>query len=750
MKKVILFLTCALFLSGCGDSGSQKWRLDNPNLTSEERAELTKAIERKSEIEQRNSWRTLNGEEWCYLLKYFPELEKKCSETKAWYMFNHELWANLLAEDIRFIKTFEKKSYGNYSLFDGNDWNIILQKHPDLIKKGDSAKVWDEFGSKSWVFVILNNNTALIERCNKYKGWDSLTINDWITIILKSDKYRDKFFQYVNPSKLTKENWIKLFSQSLDITDCLPISKCEEVWALGKKAANSNKKDSFWKNQYEKQLAEIAKVEKFNKQFFALLMEEAKKCHVFDEFNNKELIDIMSGNLDYAEKFLEYLNWNELLTKYNNKYRGDFIQLLGKKPSLIKSLPPKFELSLSKDEKFTMLCENYESVRYIDKNIFNEIFLPHWEKLLSKDKRYIDIFIKKRPWESWDEHNANSFWKSVAFIPELNEISRSALRTKTEWIDIVTEEPNKLEDFIKYYPIVDESMHYGISKRRLESVDWKIMILKNPLISDMYDSKFKIWEKRLWLDDKIEIAKTNNKFEKKLQNAKSLRGLSESMWSELLVAFPSLRNLYDKSKRSNKEWLYSLEYNYENEIGDFIGFAAYKNFGSRDIASLIKLRPNILDICYNDKDFISYLFKDKAYKDFSLIGASLYFHAKNNSNKKAFDLLKKMTDKFISRIKSNNGTDFEATGNLIVDINRLNLTVEEYMMRSIIEAFTVENKKHICLYYMARCYKEGYATEKNDGISGSYYLILNKMLRKNEELKNGEIYGGWETLYEKL
>lgn len=762
MKTIIklFLLITTLSIVGCGDSGSKKWRLDNPNLTEAEKTEFSKAIQRKTEIEQKNSWRILDGKEWTYLLTYFPELEDKCDELKAWNKFLPEYWATLISEDIRFVKTFEKKSLTGYGWFDGNDWNIILSKCPNLIKKADKAKVWDKYKGKDWLNNILSNNKILVERCDKYNGWDRLSIEEWIILTLKSDKHRDKLFQYVSSDKLTKENWIKLFSQSLedDAGKLLSQAKFEAFLALGEKAAKSNKKDSYWKIQYEKQHAEITKVEKFNREFFTSLVAEAKKHNVIETFSNKELIDIMAGNLDYAEDFLPGINWNEFLSRYNNKFRGDFIMLLGKKPSLIKSLPPQFGSSLSEGEKIAIICENYEALKYFDNDILNEINYHTWKKMLSKDKRFIPLFIEKRPWESWDKYNAKELWAGISFIPELNEISTLALRSKEEWIDVVAKNPEKFDDFIKYYGImlpqlIDGKMEYPYgksTKKHLTSKDWKLIIMKNPTLSDTFDDKFKIWELVLRWEDKIELAKKYNNFEGKLKNSRNLKNLCESEWSNLLVHFPSMVKLYKKSKRSTKEWLECLMSDYKNEINDFVRFEVYKNLNSYQIAKIIKNYPDFLDIYCNDKEFIFYMCRNDAYKDFSIIGASLYFHIKNNSNVKAFALLAKLTDVILSGIKDKGTINTGLTGNALIDAKRINDEMEKHLARIIIDAFTFKGNKHVCLYYMARCYKEGYATEKNDSKSNSYYLILNKMSDEEHKLTTGEIHEEWETLYKKF
>lgn len=294
--------------------------------------------------------------------------------------------------------------------------------------------------------------------------------------------------------------------------------------------------------------------------------------------------------------------------------------------------------------------------------------------------------------------------------------------SKNEWIDIVIENPEKLEVFVKYYPIDYNKVSCNKSITYLKSEDWRIMILKNPLISDMFDEKFKIWESCLCLNDKIEIIKKHKKFGEKLQlqNPKDLKNIDSATWGELLISCPSLTKLYDKMKcsmeRSKKEWMFLLEHHYESVIDDFIGFGMYEKFNAFEIAVLIRWRPNILDICYNDQDFISYLMSSsRSDFEFTIIGTSLYYHVKNSSNKKAFTLLKKITDVIISRRSPSQG-----------------------------------RAGFPCLYYMARCYKEGYCTEKNDDISNSYYLLLNESLGKDETLKNGEVRENWENSYKEL
>lgn len=207
MKKVILFLTCALFLSGCGDSGSQKWRLDNPNLTSEEIGILKKAIESRDNIKRNNSWESLNGEEWSSILIYFPSERKKCLKAKGFVKFDGSNWAKLLSEEPRFEKDCEENR--GWEMILPNDWVELLKKQPSYISKAKQLNALKKFSAENWRNVILSKEPVLLQECDILNGWETLKSNDWITLISLDKKYVDLAKKKNVFSKFDNATWIK-------------------------------------------------------------------------------------------------------------------------------------------------------------------------------------------------------------------------------------------------------------------------------------------------------------------------------------------------------------------------------------------------------------------------------------------------------------------------------------------------------------------------------------------------------------
>lgn len=99
MKNIFISIMLTLLilsLSSCSDGKSEKWQFDNPDLTESERAELKKATEFITSVESKNSWRSLDGNDWTYILTYFPEKSEKCDELNVWHKLVSSNWAKLI------------------------------------------------------------------------------------------------------------------------------------------------------------------------------------------------------------------------------------------------------------------------------------------------------------------------------------------------------------------------------------------------------------------------------------------------------------------------------------------------------------------------------------------------------------------------------------------------------------------------------------------------------------------------------
>ena len=207
MKKVILFLTCALFLSGCGDSGSQKWRLDNPSLTAEEVGILKEAIEKHENIKRNNSWTSLNGKEWSSILTFFPYERKKCLNAKGFEKFDGSNWAQLLAEEPRFEEDCEKNR--GWEMIPTNEWVELLKKQPNYISKAKYLNILKKFNAENWRNIILSKDPVLLQECDTLNGWGTLESNDWLALISSDEKYIDSAKKKNVFSKFDNAAWVK-------------------------------------------------------------------------------------------------------------------------------------------------------------------------------------------------------------------------------------------------------------------------------------------------------------------------------------------------------------------------------------------------------------------------------------------------------------------------------------------------------------------------------------------------------------
>lgn len=207
MKKAILFLTCAILFSGCGDSGSQKWRLDNPSLTAEEVGILKEAIEKHENIKRNNSWTSLNGKEWSSILTFFPSERKKCLNAKGFEKFDGSNWAQLLAEEPRFKEDCEKNR--GWEMIPTNEWVELLKKQPNYISKAKYLNVLKKFSAENWRNIILSKNPVLLQECDTLNGWEALKSNDWLALISSDEKYIDYAKKKNAFPKFDNAAWVK-------------------------------------------------------------------------------------------------------------------------------------------------------------------------------------------------------------------------------------------------------------------------------------------------------------------------------------------------------------------------------------------------------------------------------------------------------------------------------------------------------------------------------------------------------------
>ena len=163
-KKLLKYLFIGLAiasLTGCGDSSSQKWRLDNKELTADELKELKDAIAIRDEFTKKNEWASLNGDIWSDILIFFPEEAKRCRKLKGFEKFNGSNWANLLAEEARFEKDCEKNH--GWEMMSPDDWIELLQWQPNYIAKAKQLNVFEKFTGKDWSNAISSNDPTLLK-----------------------------------------------------------------------------------------------------------------------------------------------------------------------------------------------------------------------------------------------------------------------------------------------------------------------------------------------------------------------------------------------------------------------------------------------------------------------------------------------------------------------------------------------------------------------------------------------------------
>ena len=719
MKNIFISIMLTLLilsLSSCSDGKSEKWQFDNPDLTESERAELKKATEFITSVESKNSWRSLDGNDWTYILTYFPEKSEKCDELNVWHKLVSSNWAKLISEDIRFQKTFEKvfSKRGNpYGIFNSEDWILMISKQPGLKDNAEESKALENFKGNDWKNAIISGVEYFIKKCDEYDGWSKLKIEDWANVVKEKPTFEKKFFEYVNVEKLSKNDWGKLIT----INPEKYISLAET--------------NNVLKNFPAREL--LVLLEK-NPKMTGSIMKHIK----WSDFSTNELVRLMKQNPDMCESLINYIEWNKVSRSSDYRVRECreiFLEVLANNDKLLEKCPKDFIAAFEKNEWMYLLGKNYEIIKYAnEQNIWDNLYFPEWNTLLKNNKKYIAKFIEKQPWKTWQSHNAEQLWEELIKVNpdsvELKNAKELALRTKEEWFAIIIKDPDKFNEFCIYYNVIKPKLIDGtytysetpsmknvarknkkISKKstnsnlkayRLSSDDWRLLIENNPKIEELYADEYKVWELVLNPADKFILATKNKKFVEKLKNPSILRYFSESDWDTLVQTFPEFLGLYKKSKRYRDDWLNALIKDYENEKDDFIGFGAYKDFDGDDLVKLLWLKPEILDYL-SDKGFAAKFFAHRRLK-LGEISSALYYLIKNKKDKRAFALLEAIAKPMDT-----------ANPNAMVLIS--------------------EGELQDSYYYMARCYREGYCVNKDLGKSNYFYYLYGE----HSKIKSGEL-----------
>ncbi len=713
MKKILKrlsFVCLLLCLSACSENTSKKWQLDNPDLTQEERASLQEAIYKRNEVEARNSWLGLNGEQWGYFLLYFPELAKKCDELNSWHKLRSEDWVRLIAEDIRYHKKFEyqyRNNHNPFSLLKSKDWVVLINAHPQFEEDLEKSFMMENFNMWDWKVFLLSGNENLINKCYTYNGFKSFDVKTWVELLGKDTKYSENFYKAMDFARLEPFYLEKLFA--ID--------------------------DSF--------------------------VIKAVDLGVFSKVNLSSVLKVMQENPDRLRVLFENINWVDFLKGDNTlaSRKKRFLEILKANPILLEKCPKSYLSSLDSASWAALLSAKGTHISIANNYVqWGKLSAKNWIDFLLLGDVYVNKFIELKAWKPWGYHAKKGLADIVKAMPDSKELEAISLmlnRTKEEWFELAKKDPTQFEIFAENYELgikepVFEKGEWKYpssgSAYKIRSDEWKTLILANPKISNLYADKYKIWEIGLTFGDKLEIATKHNEFEAKFREQKTLSEIGESMWNKVLIALPSMSDLYEKSKRNNSAWIQALKADYAKENADFIAFRAYRKFDSGQLAALIKIQPEILQY-YENEDFLLKLCRKESYKNFHILGSALYFHIKENSDKRAFSMLEKIVNYNLANTKFKSSTAMPLTGNLITDLAIMEEQFAREMLDDITRRYEHQTEDYVCIYYLARCYYEGYCVEKDEAKSNSYYTILNKIVSGKTDLKNGEINEAWEHTY---
>lgn len=393
MKKIrqtVIVLLSAAILSGCGESGSKKWRLDNENLTDTEVATLKLTMAMRDKIAKENKWSDLNGIDWVPILVCFPEEREKCDQFKGWNKLSGDNWATLLSEEPRFDD--ECDDYAGWKMMSSGNWIELLSAQAKFMKEANRNKVFDSFTNENWVSAIKSNSKVLREKCDEIKIWEKLQAKDWLDI-LSSNSEHIKDANAHNAWKLLKiEDWQVLISKN-------------DAYI---KEANSQKildnlDNATWLNF----IAANPKIQSV-----------AEEKEVFKKFTPMEWANLLAKDAKYIELFkktssLDKLSDDNLIKLYCTQpnLRNEIFSLNRIDMDLAKSIENLYKHFGDNGEglsgnKLVILVKIFPELKErINAETFRNYDLDSWVNVLRGDKELYDIMSKKFayliPWKKF-------------------------------------------------------------------------------------------------------------------------------------------------------------------------------------------------------------------------------------------------------------------------------------------------------------------------------------------------------------
>jgi hypothetical protein len=118
----------------------------------------------------------LNGYDWSFLLRYFPELAEHCNFDN----FFGSDWSRLICKQSQFMSKCDKEK------LNCDDWSYIVVYHPQFINICDC----DKFYGFNWSYILVSQPTL-----GKYCNWNTLNGHDWdylLSVQSQFEKYREK------------------------------------------------------------------------------------------------------------------------------------------------------------------------------------------------------------------------------------------------------------------------------------------------------------------------------------------------------------------------------------------------------------------------------------------------------------------------------------------------------------------------------------------------------------------------------
>lgn len=443
MKKLLKYLFIGLTiasLTGCGDPGSKKWRLDNKGLTADEVKELKDAIAIRDEFTQKNEWASLNGDIWSEILIYFPEEAKRCRELKGFEKFDGSNWANLLAEEPRFEKDCEKNH--GWEMMSPNDWIKLLQWQPNYILKAKQLNVFEKFTAKDWYNAISSEDPTLLKECDNSNGWGKLKDSDWINLLV-AKKIDDNLAKKHNAySKFNNVTWAKLISQ---YPAFLEVAEKEGVF---EKFTPNEWNILFISNPEFATVAKKAKaLEKYSKV-------DLIKLYVLQPKLRNEIFALNKINMDFAKRI------EVLYNKFENNYKlnaEELVVLSSIFPELLDSLSEQsFSHYNAKDwveilKKSRPLLFKEISKKYVYLVPWKDFEFVDWCKILDTKPELIGAFKNNIKISNLTTDDI------IVAIEEANIIGYSTLDSFKFWEQFTNYQYNGLLDFMR-------SGNYGMLK----------------------------------------------------------------------------------------------------------------------------------------------------------------------------------------------------------------------------------------------------------------------------------------------